>query len=509
MRILIRSLVFVSLLLPHLAVGGDKTLVIITRNYAPRPESEKVVVIIDFKVLSAKAPFIQKGFVIKDGNFGKPVAHRLLDENDDGAPDKIVVDFVFSSNEPMYSLSVTPGDELMQVESGRVEPDSRLTIECLMPSSQWTKENGTVSWPDKIIESTMAFYPNPATLPVYAPGDYSYEYAFFLNGMLQRSQEAKVDSYYSYVKRWADRYLDSHGRIDSRFYDVQQYRLDDILPGRTFLTLYQISGNEKYLKAADQLKAQLAYQPRTSEGGYWHKQIYPYQMWLDGIYMADVFAMQYANAFNQPQYFNDASKQIKLIWEHTYDESKGLMYHGWDESLNKVWAHPENGTSPEFWSRAIGWYMMAIMDCMDYLPLDHPSRKDIGGKFRELSKNVRKYQNKQSGLWYQVTDRAIEPGNWIETSGSAMFAYAFAKGDRLGFLDRSFRATAQTAFNALITDYVYFDDAGRLYLDGTVKIGTLNLKTSKGDYDYYISTERRINDYKGLGALLYLSMELD
>ena len=470
---------------------------------------EKVSIVVEHKALLGKAPFAATGFTVTDGNFGKPVTYRLLDADKDGKADQVVMDFAFTSDEPVYSFTVEAASVLPKVETGSLKPDARLTVTCLFPSAQWIKEKGQVSWPDKIIESTMAFYPDPAMLPLYAPGNYSYEYAFFLNAMLQRSQEIKKDSYYAYVKKWADRFLDSHGRLDPQHYDVQQYRLDDILPGRTFLSLYQINGNEKYKNAADQLKSQLAYQPRTSEGGYWHKEIYPNQMWLDGIYMADIFAMQYAAAFNQPQFFNDATKQMKLIWDHTYDESKGLLYHGWDESYNKVWAHPENGTSPEFWSRAIGWYMMAVVECSDYLPLDHPKRKEIGGLFKELSKSVRNYQNKQSGLWYQVTDRAIEPGNWIETSGSAMFAYAFAKGERKGFLDKTYKASAQQAFKALIDDYVYFDDEGKIYMDQTVKIGTLNPKNSKGDYAYYISTERRINDYKGLGALLYLSLEMD
>lgn len=502
--------VFAFCLLPHLSQAADgKTLVVVTRNYKPRPASEKVSIVIDYKSLLVKAPFADAGFTVKDGNFGTTVSYRLLDSTADGIADQVVLDFTFGSDEPVYSFSFEAAAQRAGVETGRRDSDTRLAVTCLSPSAVWLKDKGPVSWPDKIIESTMAFYPEPALLPLHAPGNYGYEYAFFLNAMLLRSQEVMKDNYYAYVKKWADRYLDSHGNLDPRHYDVAQYRLDDILPGRTFLSLYQINGNEKYKNAADQLKLQLAYQPRTSEGGFWHKQIYPNQMWLDGIYMADVFSMQYAKAFNQPQYYNDAARQIKLIWAHTYDEKKGLMYHGWDESYNEVWAHPENGTSPEFWSCAIGWYMMAIADCSDYLPLDHPNRKEIGSMFRELCRNVRNYQDKKSGLWYQVTDRAIEPGNWIETSGSAMFAYALAKGERKGFLDRNFRATAQQAFNALINDYVYFDDEGKLYLDQTVKNGTLNVNTSKGDYAYYISTERRINDYKGLGALLYLSMEMD
>jgi unsaturated rhamnogalacturonyl hydrolase len=505
-----RVLLSVALLLPIIAYANDgKTLIIVTRNYTPRPASERVSIVVDYKSLVDKVPTAASGFTLKDGNFGKAVAYRLLDNNKDGVADQVVIDFAFTSEEPVYSFSVEAGKERLKVEAGSQERSERLAVVCLSPSTRWLKQNGTVSWPDKIIQSTMAFYPDPATLPLYAPGNYSYEYAFFLNAMLQYGRKVKNESYHAYVKTWADRYLDAQGKLDPQYYDPAQYQLDHLLPGRTFLSLYQIDNNEKYKTAADQLKSQLLTQPKTSDGGYWHKQIYPNQMWLDGIYMADIFATQYGAVFNKPHAFNDATKQINLIWDHTYDKSKGLMYHGWDESHNPVWAHPEKGTSPEFWSRAMGWYMMAVVECSDYLPADHPEREVIMDRFETLCNSVRNYQDKKTWLWYQVTDKGGQPGNWIETSGSAMFAYAFAKGERKGLLDKTHRAAAEEAFESLIEDYVYFDDEGKLYFDQTVKIGTLNIKNSKGDYNYYITTERRINDYKGLGALLYLSLEMD
>jgi unsaturated rhamnogalacturonyl hydrolase len=199
---------------------------------------------------------------------------------------------------------------------------------------------------------------------------------------------------------------------------------------------------------------------------------------------------------------------MKLIAKHTTDPKTGLMYHGWDETKNKIWADQEKGNSPEFWARAIGWYAMALADCLDYIPENHPDRKEIIILFQNLAKSILKYQDPKSNLWYQVVDKGNQPGNWIETSGSAMFTYAFAKGARKGYLDKSYRAVAQKAFDSLIKNYIYFDDAGKLYLDQTVKVGTLNFKNSKGDYAYYISTERRINDYKGLGSLLFASIEL-
>jgi unsaturated rhamnogalacturonyl hydrolase len=231
-------------------------------------------------------------------------------------------------------------------------------------------------------------------------------------------------------------------------------------------------------------------------------------MWLDGIFMGDVFSMQYANAYKQPQGYDEAVHQIKLIYQHTADLATGLLYHGWDESRNPVWAHPQRGTSPEFWGRAIGWYLFALIECLDYLPADHPERKDIIKIFQDVSASVKNYQDVKTNLWYQVIDKGNQPGNWIETSCSAMFTYAFAKGNHQGFLDATYLSSAQQAYQSLLDGYVFIDDHGNFHFDRTVKIGTLNTKTSKGDFQYYITTECRIDDYKGLAALLFASMEL-
>ncbi|HET9054637.1 MAG TPA: glycoside hydrolase family 88 protein, partial [Cyclobacteriaceae bacterium] len=165
-------------------------------------------------------------------------------------------------------------------------------------------------------------------------------------------------------------------------------------------------------------------------------------------------------------------------------------------------------TSPEFWARAIGWYAMALVDCLDFLPADHPEREAVIKIFQDVCASIKKYQQ-QNGLWYQVMSKEDQSGNWPEASASAMFTYAFAKGYNQQYLDKSFLDSAQKGYDAILNNFVYADDQGNVHLDQTVKIGTLNPKTSKGDFPYYISTERRINDYKGLASFLYASMELN
>jgi unsaturated rhamnogalacturonyl hydrolase len=185
------------------------------------------------------------------------------------------------------------------------------------------------------------------------------------------------------------------------------------------------------------------------------------------------------------------------------------LYHGWDEAKNPVWAHPEKGTSPEFWARAIGWYAMALVECLDYIPADHPEREEVIRIFKNVCESILKFQHTGDNLWYQVLDKHDRPDNWPEASASAMFAYTFAKGYNKKYLGEQFKASADKAYDAILNSFVFIDEQGNLHLDQTVKIGTLNPKTSKGDYQYYITTERRIDDYKGLAALLYASMELN
>jgi unsaturated rhamnogalacturonyl hydrolase len=422
-------------------------------------------------------------------NFGKKLTKRIVDIDNDNQPDKVVIEYVFASDEQLYSFSIKPNSQLIAFSSSNATVDPRLKITYLKSAAN------VANWPDKIIESVMSFYPELEK--------YDYGTAFFLTAMFQQYQKTKNRSYYNYIKKWADRFIDSHGALNPKYYKVDEYRLDDLLPGRIFLLLYDVTGDNKYKSAAQQLRQQLQYQPRTSDGGFWYRQTYPYQMWLDGAYMSDVFLMQYGKVFNDPAIFKDAMQQIKLVHEHNGNTDTGLLYHGWDESGNPTWANEDTGASPEFWSTGIGWYYLTLLECIDYVPLESPDRKELGMMFRELTKPLQKFEDEKTGLWYQVINKSYEPRNWIETSASAMFAYGFAKGFNKGILDKTYLAAAQKAFASLQRDHILFDDQGRLYLDGTAKSDT------QGDLDYYLSSERRVNDFKGLGALLYLSIELD
>ena len=226
------------------------------------------------------------------------------------------------------------------------------------------------------------------------------------------------------------------------------------------LALWQITQDERYHNAATLLRKQLDTQPRTGDGGFWHKQRYPHQMWLDGLYMAEPFYAEYAKLFNEPVDFDDVAKQIRLADEHTYDAETGLFYHGWDESKSQPWANTITGTSSNFWGRAMGWYAMAMVDVLDYFPTNHPARPQIIATFQKLCAGVVKYQDPQTGLWWQVVDQGDRKGNYLEATASSMFVYAMAKGINHGYLPRSYEPATLKGYRGIIEHLIRDDGNG-------------------------------------------------
>jgi unsaturated rhamnogalacturonyl hydrolase len=229
-------------------------------------------------------------------------------------------------------------------------------------------------------------------------------------------------------------------------------------------------------------------------------------MWLDGVYMADLFSMEFASAFNEAQWFDEAVHQIVLIYEKTRDPNTGLLYHGWDETKRQVWAHPERGTSPEFWGRAVGWYTVALVEALEILPEDHPGCEAVSAILTNLAASLVKFQHPETGMWYQVLDKLDRPDNWTETSCTAMFAYAFARAARKGYLPPEYRTHAEKAYRYMLDERLFLDQNGDFYLTGIVTVGSLR---DNADYDYYVTSPQRMNDFKGVGAFLYLTLEME
>ena len=359
-------------------------------------------------------------------------------------------------------------------------------------------------------DRVMALHRDSIVTKTGQPARWDYEQGLMLKA-LERVWERTADArYYNYILRDMNRYVGPDGSI--RTYRVDEYNLDNMPGGRVLLTLSQQTeaGRDKYRKAADTLRAQFARQPRTKENGFWHKQRYPYQMWLDGLYMAAPFYAEYGVLNKQPENLDDVARQFALIEKHLVDPKTGLLYHGYDESRQQKWADPKTGRSPNFWGRSIGWYAMALVDVLDYFPADHPKRAALVGYLQRLMPAVINYQDKASGCWYQIVDQRNRKGNYPEASASCMFVYALAKGVRLGYLPETMRANAKRGYNGILKTFVETSQDGTIDLNGTVSVGGLGGSPFRdGSYDYYLSEPIKKNDLKGVGPFIMASIEME
>lgn len=336
-------------------------------------------------------------------------------------------------------------------------------------------------------------------------GDWDYVTGTVLRGFEELWRVTGDERYLYYIKMTVDRVVGDGGEIAG--YDAQKYSLDDVQEGRMLLFLYRQTGEQKYMRAATMVWEQLKTHPRTPSGGLWHKKIYPHQMWLDGLYMAQPFYAEYATLFGEPQALDDVVHQFALIAGNLKDKNTGLYYHAWDESRRAFWADPSTGLSQCFWGRALGWYMMALVDVLDFLPENTAERELLLKSLRELASAVRRYQDAQTGLWWQVVDQGNRSGNYLEASGSAMFVYSLAKAVRMGYIDRSYLQTVKKGFQGLVNHMVYHDSAGNYNLARICKSAGLGGdypdKIRDGSYEYYVYMEPIVpNDGKGLGPFL-------
>ena len=340
------------------------------------------------------------------------------------------------------------------------------------------------------------------------PSRWTYDHGLVLKG-IERVYIATDDKQYlDFIQRSMDHFVNDDGSI--RTYKIDEYNIDNINPGRNLLFLYKKTGQEKYRQAAALLREQLKTHPRTSEGGFWHKKIYPSQMWLDGLFMGEPFYAEYASTFKEDAAFDDIAKQFILMERHSRDNKTGLLYHGWDESKQQRWANPITGRSPNFWGRAMGWYAMALVETLDYFPKNHPQRVELIAILNRLARAVAKYQDARSGLWWQILDKGDAKGNYLESSASCMFVYALAKGVRNGYLPANYMKNANDGYRGIQKEFVKFDANGHFNLAGTVSVAGLGGNPYRdGSYEYYLSEKVVTNDPKGIGSFLLAATEME
>lgn len=361
---------------------------------------------------------------------------------------------------------------------------------------------------ERAANAAIERWPDGRFVPAGQRWAWNYELGTLLDGVDAVWLNTADPRYYNYIKSSVDQFVGLDGSIST--WNVEEYQLDNILLGRRLLQLYGVTQDKRYAKAAELLYQQLMHQPRTQSGGFWHKQRYPNQMWLDGLYMAEPFYAEYASTFHHPEAFNDIAKQFALIDEHARDPKTGLLYHGWDESKQERWADKKTGDSPQFWARAMGWTMLALVDTLPYFPEDDPGRKLLIAQLERDAAAVSRYQDGTTGLWYQVLDKSGANGNYLESSASCMFVYAFAKAVRQGYLPQSYLASAERGYKGILSHFIQIGSEDSVSLTGTVKVGGLGGDPYRdGSYSYYVGEKTVINDPKGIGAFLLASTEVE
>ena len=274
------------------------------------------------------------------------------------------------------------------------------------------------------------------------PNKWNYIDGCMITACLSLYKTTGDEKYLNFSKSFIDSFVQEDGSIKT--YDPKEYNLDNVNQGKNLFTLYDIFGDEKYRKAIETIRSQLATQPRTKEGNFWHKDIYPWQVWLDGTYMAQPFYMEYETRFNKMQGCIDSYKQFMNIKKHMRDEKTGLYYHGYDESRQMYWADPVTGCSPNFWLRAMGWFMVAMVDVLERMDEQlYNEYRGIMAMLKQTIEDVHKFRDEETGMFWQVMDHPGVEGNYLETSGTALFAYAVLKGVRLGYLPKRMAAWAE------------------------------------------------------------------
>ena len=328
--------------------------------------------------------------------------------------------------------------------------------------------------------------------------------------LLEIYQTTGEEKYYEFANAFIDHRVREDGSISG--YSVDEYNLDNVNAGKTLFALYDINGKEKYRRAIDLIYSQVQTQPRTAEGNFWHKKIYPNQVWLDGMYMAQPFYMEYETRFNGKKNYEDIFGQFHNVIEHMRDPKTGLYYHGYDASRTVFWCDKETGLSQNFWLRALGWYSMALLDTLDKCEVCRECEKEyeyLKQAFVDLTDSMLKLQN-ESGLWYQLPALGGKEPNYLETSGSAIMAYSLLKGVRLGFLPEDYRVYGLKAFRGICNAYLK-EKNGQLSLGGiclVAGLGPADNPRRDGSFGYYMSEPVVEDDAKGVGPLLLAYTEM-
>ena len=327
---------------------------------------------------------------------------------------------------------------------------------------------------------------------------FHYHQGVFLSGMEKIYLATGEKKYYDFIKRWVDFFVQPDGEICRL---QNRTELDDWQASRLLFNLYKETGDKRYKAVLDRAVKYITAWPVTEQKGFWHMYDKPHQMWLDGLYMAGSVLVPYAAQFGRTDLFDIMHRQMLIMFEYIRDEKTGLLYHACDFSKKMPWADPETGRSSMFWGRAMGWVVLEIADMLDDIPGNYERRDDFIKNLSSLLKAICRYQDNNTGLWYQVVDKPGALGNWTEASCSALFAYALHKAVRMGYIENKYKENAQKAYNGLID--------GVTVNDGKLTLPSICIGTMVGDYEYYVTRPSRSNDLHGMGAFIMMCEEFN
>ncbi|MBK1878369.1 glycoside hydrolase family 88 protein [Pelagicoccus mobilis] len=334
---------------------------------------------------------------------------------------------------------------------------------------------------------------------------WTYTTGLISKAVYDLAEPTGTPEYADWAKGVISSFIEEDGTIKT--YKISDYNIDKINSGKMLLQMHAETGEDRYQRAAAILRNQLEEHPRTRNGAFWHKKRYPWQVWLDGVYMGIPFLVGYEEAYGDKEHLDEAINEFLVCEQELRDSKTGLYWHAWDEAKEQIWADPETGRSEYFWGRGLGWYSMAIVDTLDYAK-DHPkASRELKRLLVDLAEALKKSQDPETGVWYQIMDMPNEPGNYKESSASCMFTYMIAKGVNEGWLDESYREVAQKAFSGILKLFVRPHADGTSSLDHICRVAGLGYGRD-GSYKYYMSEPVAANDPKGIGPFLMAGFQI-